>query len=83
MTVQFRTATVTGSDDLIMRVDRQRRIRELKDLAASEGINLPLPPAWIVALESKGIVVDLVTGAWLADDVQYMPTMQALTWGGE
>ena len=83
MTILSRAATVTGQDDFTTRIDRQRRVRELQEMAASENIRLPLPARWIAALESKGIVVDLVTGEWLADDMQYMPTMQALTWGGE
>jgi hypothetical protein len=77
------TATVDGSDDLTASLERQRRERELLELAASEGIELPLPAKWIARLESKGIVVDLVTGAWMLDDVRYTPTEQALIWGGE
>jgi len=83
MTTPLRAATVTGQDDFSTRVDRQRRVRELKELAAAEGIRLPLPAKWIAALESKGIMVDLLTGDWVTDDLRYEPTMQALTGGGE
>lgn len=45
----------------------QHRIIELEMLAAEEGIRLPMPAAMIVALEETGAVVDLVTGAVIAD----------------
>jgi hypothetical protein len=39
-----------------------RRIAELNDLAAQEGLVLPLPVEVIVVYELAGHVVDLVTG---------------------
>jgi hypothetical protein len=39
-----------------------RRIAELNDLAAQEGLVLPLPAELIVVYELAGHVVDLVTG---------------------
>ncbi len=39
------------------------RITELLELAESEGLRLPYPPAMIVALEDTGAIVDLHTGA--------------------
>lgn len=41
---------------------RQRRIVELVNLAAAEGITLPMAPAAIVALEESGHTVNLATG---------------------
>jgi hypothetical protein len=38
------------------------RITELEELAASEGIMLPMPPRMILWFEDHGCVVDLVTG---------------------
>lgn len=42
-----------------------RRVTELLELAASEGLTLPYPPSMIVALEETGAIVDLRTGAIL------------------
>lgn len=39
-----------------------KRITELNELAAAEGITLPWPAAVIVSLEDQGHVVDLATG---------------------
>lgn len=39
-----------------------KRITELKELAAAEGITLPYPPEVIIGLEDRGKYVDLVTG---------------------
>jgi len=83
MTTPPWAVTATGEEGFISRIDRRRRVRELQELAAAEGIRLPLPAKWIAALESKGYVVDLVTGDWFTDDLRYEPTMQALTGGGE
>ena len=47
----------------------QQRITELEELAALEGIALPMPAAQIVALEEEGHVVDLLTGDLLAGDL--------------
>lgn len=44
-------------------IDFAARIRELIDLAAEEGIDLPMPAEEIVRLEAAGYVVDLETGA--------------------
>jgi hypothetical protein len=38
------------------------RITELEELAAAEGIMLPMPAQMIVWLENRGYVVDLITG---------------------
>lgn len=38
------------------------RVSELEELAASEGFRLPYPPDYIVWLEDRGRLVDLVTG---------------------
>jgi len=63
----------------LSRMDFRRRLRELRELADSEGIMLPLPAEWIVGLEKAGIVVDLRTGQWAyADSVAYMPTDKTL-----
>ena len=40
----------------------QNNIEELIDLAAHEGLRLPMPAAEIAKLEAAGHVVDLVTG---------------------
>lgn len=64
--------------DFVARLDYRRRERELRELAAEEGIVLPFPVHWIVALELAGYVVDLVTGEWTpADELLYSPTAQA------
>ena len=39
-----------------------KRIQELQDLAAGEGMILPYPPQVIIGLEDKGKYVDLATG---------------------
>lgn len=39
------------------------RIAELVELAESEGLTLPYPPALIVAMEDTGAIVNLLTGA--------------------
>ena len=44
-------------------IDFAARIRELIDLAAEEGIDLPMPAEEIARLEAAGYVVDLETGA--------------------
>lgn len=41
----------------------ERRVQELLELAAAEGLVLPLPADVIARLEETGAVVDLVTGA--------------------
>lgn len=38
------------------------RIDELLELAAAEGLTLPLPPETIIRLEDAGHIVDLRTG---------------------
>jgi len=64
--------------DIDARLAHRRRIIELNELAASEGLALPMPAAWIATLEALGYVVDLVTGQWTdADGVRYMPTQEA------
>jgi pyridoxine 5'-phosphate synthase PdxJ len=64
--------------DLIAHLDFVRRVRELEELAASEGIKLPMPATWISTLEALGYVVDLHTGAWTdAEDVRPAPTEAA------
>ena len=54
-----------------MNAPRDPRITELLDLAAAEGIDLPLPVEHILDLEDAGHVVDLRTGDIIydADDV--------------
>lgn len=64
--------------DIVSRLNFRRRVHELHELAATEGVILPLPAEWIVALEMAGYVVDLKTGEWIgADSVAYMPTDKA------
>lgn len=63
--------------DLVTRLATNRRIRELNELAAAEGLRLPMPAAWIATLELAGYVVDLATGKWsTADDVRFAPTAE-------
>lgn len=65
--------------DMTTRLEIRRRAGELQELAASEGLALPMPAAWIATLELAGYAVDLQTGEWVAvDGVRYMPTEQAL-----
>ena len=64
--------------DLIATLEHKRRAREVRELAAQEGIPLPMPAEWIATLEALGYVVDLHTGQWTdAEDVRYMPTEAA------
>ena len=64
--------------DIDARLAYRRRVDELNELAASEGLALPYPATWIATLEALGYVVDLVTGKWTdADGVRYMPTQEA------
>lgn len=61
--------------DFCARLEFRRRVRELDQLAADEGIALPMPAQWIATLEALGYVVDLVTGSWTgANGLQYLPT---------
>jgi hypothetical protein len=59
-----------------------KRIMELLDLAATEGIMLPYPPETIIALEDTGAVVDLRTGAILIGEAD-KPYRWELTVAGE
>lgn len=67
----------------------RKRIAELETLAAEEGLRLPYPPDVIARLESRGAVVDLVTGAVIVAgaDVRYGLTLpgeaDAVVWGSE
>lgn len=64
--------------DLIATLEHKRRAREVRELAASEGIPLPMPAEWIATLEALGYTVDLHTGVWTdADAVRYTPTEAA------
>ena len=64
--------------DLIAHLDHVRRARDLRELADSEGIALPMPASWIATLEALGYVVDLHSGQWEdADGVRYAPTEAA------
>ena len=79
MTTQLRP-NVSGPaiGDLVIRIEIRRRTKELRELAAEEGITLPMPAEWIAALEAAGIMVDLVTGEWQSPDgVRYAPTAAA------
>ena len=60
------------------------RITELIELARTERITLPYPPATIVAIEDIGAVVDLRTGAIVinGEQVRYAPGAQALAYTG-
>jgi hypothetical protein len=82
MMLQLDTITPTDNHlhtDLVARLDHRRRVRELRELAAAEGIALPYPATWIVSLELAGYVVDLLTGEWIPEDaLLYWPTVQAL-----
>ena len=65
--------------DFLERLEFRRRVRELEELAAAEGLKLPMPARWIAVLEACGYVVDLTTGQWTeAAAVQYWPTEAAL-----
>lgn len=51
------------------------RILELLQLAAEEGIILPLPPEQIIALEDNGYTVDLRTGETVdTNEDRFTPT---------
>jgi hypothetical protein len=64
--------------DILARLEHQKRVDELNELAAAEGLTLPLPAAWIAALEAAGLTVDLLTGEWVATSViHYTPTQRA------
>ena len=64
--------------DLIAHLDHVRRAREVRELAASEGIPLPMPAEWIATLEALGYTVDLRTGEWTdAAGMRYAPTEAA------
>ena len=64
--------------DLTATLDHKHRAREVRELAASEGIPLPMPAEWIATLEALGYVVDLYTGQWTdAAAFQYWPTETA------
>ena len=64
--------------DIDTRLEARRRVRELEELAETEGITLPLPAAWIAGLEAAGYMVDLVNGMWESPEgVIYMPTTDA------
>lgn len=64
--------------DVVAHLEHMRRARELRELADSEGIALPMPASWIATLEALGCVVDLHTGQWQdADGVRYAPTEAA------
>lgn len=56
------------------------RIVELEELAASEGLHLPMAASLIAYLESQGYVVDLHSGEVCRDDmvVGLLPSAQAL-----
>ncbi len=61
--------------DFLARLEFRQRVRELNELAVTEGLSLPMPAEWIATLEALGYVVDLTTGAWAAtDSVQYWST---------
>ncbi len=58
------------------------RIQELLELATAEGITLPYPPEFIVAMEDFGNVVDLMTGAIMVGEAN-TPYQWELTPTGE
>lgn len=53
------------------------RVAELEQLAASEGIRLPYPADYIVWLEDRGRLVDLVTGEVIYARLVATPTPAA------
>ena len=60
-------STIDGAPlhlDLLTHLDFCRRVRELNELAAAEGLTLPMPATWIATLETLGYTVDLATGKW-------------------
>ncbi len=59
-----------------------KRITELLELAAKEGITLPYPPAFIIRQEDLGHVVDLVTGVIMVGEAD-TPYQWELTPYGE
>jgi hypothetical protein len=64
--------------DLLARMEYRKRVRELDEFAASEGLALPMPAPWIATLEGLGYVVDLASGTWeSADGVRYSLTDEA------
>ena len=72
------TPGFVGDLDIGARLEFRRRVRELEELAAAEGLRLPMPAAWIATLEALGYVVDLVTGRWTdAASAEFWPTEAA------
>ena len=65
---------------------QEQAIQELNDLAEAEGITLPWRPAFIVAQEQLGNVVNLHTGAILINEAntpyRYELTAKARLWSG-
>lgn len=66
-----------------------KRVADLVELAAVEGLTLPYPPEVIARLEDSGAVVDLLTGAIIVNgaDVRYSLTLlgeaNAVVWQSE
>ena len=64
--------------DMIATLEHKRRARELRELAAQEGIPLPMPAEWIATLEALGYTVNLHTGEWTdAAALEFWPTEAA------
>jgi hypothetical protein len=67
-----------ATGDILARLEHARRVDELNELAAAEGLTLPLPAPWIATLESAGVCVNLLTGEWTAAErMLYTPTQRA------
>ena len=72
------SAYIGGGVDFEARIEFRRRVRELEELAAAEGLTLPMPARWIAVLEACGYSVDLQTGKWTdAAGLEYWPTEAA------
>lgn len=59
---------------------RQKRIDELNELAAEEGITLPWPADVIVGMEERGQYVDLTTGLTGSDQERVGLTVIGEAW---
>lgn len=59
---------------------RQKRIDELNELAAEEGITLPWPADVIVGMEESGQYVDLTTGLTGSDQERVSLTVIGEAW---
>lgn len=57
-----------------------KRVQEIEDFAAEEGITLPMPAEQIVAIEEQGSIVDLVTGQIFDEPDEVAPEPESKWW---